>query len=383
MASKKQIDYLGIRKAGGLELFFALLMILSSYSFMGVPLQPVLWALLFFILFFRRKRINSPTFRPLLILIAFVLIHDLIYLFIANGRIFAYLEQIIFFGCMVMAIKVFDIDKLKGSLNLVAVIAILGLLYQWTIVAAGGEIRPIGLPFLDMGEMRMTTFTVRPSSFFMEPAAYVAFMYIPLAFALIDKKFVWAAIIVLTEFLTTSTTGIVTSFIMVITYVFTQRIAFRTRLFTALILVGMACSLIYVGEFQTGVEKLETTDLETNIRLAQGPYIVSTMKPYEMIVGAPYHNAFDYCKDARAPNVVFYDEEVFISTIWQMILKYGFVGLFLYLMFFVRIVRKLRKALPLVLCVVATMFSSGFGVGMYFVYLGIPLILMLYYSPQE
>ena len=40
---RKIIDYLNLRQAGGLELFFALLMILSAYSFMGIPLQVVLF----------------------------------------------------------------------------------------------------------------------------------------------------------------------------------------------------------------------------------------------------------------------------------------------------------------------------------------------------
>ena len=383
MVLRKSLDYLGVRKAGGIELFFALLLILSSYGFMGIPLGIVLWGLLFLILFFKRKRVDIPTFRPLIVLIVYVLAHDFLYLFIANGRFFAYLSQIFVFGCMIMAVKVFDIDRLKGSLNLVAVICIIGLLYQWTIIASGGEIRPIQLPFLDMAEERLEIFSVRPSSFFMEPAAYVAFMFIPLAFALADKKFIWVVIIVLSEFLTTSTTGVITSFIMIITYVLTQKISWKTRIFSVLIMAGMVYSLVYAEEFQMGVEKLETTDAETNTRLVQGPYIFSTMKASEMVFGAQYHDAYDYYLAGRAPDASVKSEQVFVSTIWIMILKYGFVGLILYLMFFYKIVKKQRKTLSLVVCIVATMFSSGYGVGAIFAYLGIALILMLYNKNKE
>ena len=38
---RKIINYLNLRQAGGLELFFALLMVLSAYSFMGIPMQVI------------------------------------------------------------------------------------------------------------------------------------------------------------------------------------------------------------------------------------------------------------------------------------------------------------------------------------------------------
>ena len=68
-----------------------------------------------------------------------------------------------------------------------------------------------------------------------------------------------------------------------------------------------------------------------------------------------------------------------MSTTWMLILKYGFVGLFLYLFFYYRIVRGNRQALPLVICLIATMFSSGYGLSGTFVYTGIPLLLLYYY----
>ena len=128
---RKIINYLNLRQAGGLELFFALLMVLSAYSFMGIPMQVILWVGLFAMLFFKRRRVSFPAFRPLFILATFVLIHDFFYLFIANGNLNAFIMQILYFGCMFMAIKVFNVEKLKGSLNLVDIISMIGLFYQW------------------------------------------------------------------------------------------------------------------------------------------------------------------------------------------------------------------------------------------------------------
>ena len=113
------------------------------------------------------------------------------------------------------------------------------------------------------------------------------------------------------------------------------------------------------------------------MRLAQGPYVVSTMRSEEMIFGAPYHNAYEYCLDGRASNVVFYKEEVYMSTTWMLILKYGFIGLFLYLMFYYKIARNNRETLPLVVCLFTVMFSSSYGVGMTFIYTSIALLMIM------
>ena len=373
---KKIIDYLSLRQAKGIELFFAVIPILSGYGFLGLPLQVILWALLFLILFFKPKRQINITNKPLILMVSFVLIHDFIYLFIANGNINAYIQQILMFGSILLGIRVLDLEKLKGSLNFIAFLSIIGLLYQWSIIAAGGEVHPIQLPFLQMSENRIDGLSIRPSSFFMEPAAYVAFMYIPLAFSLIEKKIIWTIVIILSDFLTTSTTGLLTSFIMLIIYVFTQRVSFKLRLLTIAIGSAMIFALANVEAFQTGVNKLEDTDVETNMRLSQGPYVVSTMKPVEMIAGAAYHNAYDYCSDGRAPMVVFYKDEVYMSTVWMVILKYGFIGLLLYLAFYFNVARLNRETIPLVVCLGAVMFSSGYGFGGTFVYTSIPLLLM-------
>ena len=131
------------------------------------------------------------------------------------------------------------------------------------------------------------------------------------------------------------------------------------------------------------MNKLEDTDVETNIRLAQGPYVVGTMESLEMVAGAPYHNAYDYCMEGRAPMAVFYKEEVYMSTIWMIILKYGFIGLFLYLLVYYKMLRDNRETIPLIVCLLATMFSSGYGLGINYVYTSTGLLLMYSNYIQE
>ena len=227
-----------------------------------------------------------------------------------------------------------------------------------------------------MSENRLD-FSNRPSSFFMEPAAFVAFMYVPLAFSLIEKKYIWSFIIILANFLTTSTTGILTSFIMLGVYVFSQKISLKIRILVIMLGAILFLSLANVEAFQAGVSKMEETDTESNIRLSQGPYIVSTMQQDEYLFGASYHDAYHYCLAGRAPMVVFYTESVFMSTFWFILLHYGVTGMVLYLMFYFRFIKKERETLPLIACLIATMFSSGYGVGPNFVYTSICLFMIV------
>lgn len=375
---RKVIDYFNLRKVGGIEFFFACIPILGAYGFYGFPLQTILFGLLFLALMLKPKMRSILNCKILITMIVYVLIHDFLYLFIANGNINGYIQQVILFGCLLFGVRAFDLEKLKASLNFIAIISILGLLYQWGIIATGGDVHPIQIPFLDMPLNRINSYSIRPSSFFMEPASYVAFMYVPLVFSLIDKKFVWSIIIVMSEFLTTSTTGLLTSFIMLIVYFFTQKNNYKIRLSVILLGAIMVYSLIHFEVFRVGVEKFENIDMETNVRLTQGPYVVSTMESHEMIFGAQYHSAYDYCLDGRAPNVVFYKEEVYMSTIWMLILKYGYIGLFLYLMFYFKIAKANRKTIPLVACLIAVMFSSNYGLGGIFIYTSIPLLIICY-----
>lgn len=379
----KILDYLNIRQAGGIELYFATLLIFSAYSFNGIPLQVALWCLFFILLFFKRKKTRAYNFKPLIALSVYVVIHGIVYLFIADGNIVAFVLQIVHFGCIFLALPIFNIERLKGSLNLIALICMGGLLYQWGLIATVGGVHPIEIPFLEMSAKRLETFSVRPSSFFMEPAAYIAYMYIPLAFALIDRKFLWAILIILSGFLTSSTTGLLTSFIMLLAYVFTQKVDFRVRLTTVFVGALMAFLLFNMSQFETGIDKFEGTDVGTNMRLSQGPYVVGTMNSDEFVFGAPYDNAYQYCRSGRAPMVVFYDEEVFMSTIWILILKFGFIGLFLYVFYYYKIMKECRQCIPLGVCLLVTMFSSGYVMGITFVYTSIPMLLIYYQNKRN
>lgn len=369
-------DYLGLKHVGLLEMLFALTPILSGFRLGNLPMSVLIWIFLLVIVILQGKISGFKIYWPLLLLSLYWLLHTILIMFLDDVNTNAFYTQILYFVAVFALYPVLDLKKLKGSLNWVALISIAGLLFQWQDILRGATVHPLGIPGLTMAEYRLTTESVRPSSFFMEPAAYAAFTICPLYFALVEKKYIWVIGLILSMFLTTSTTGIVLSFLMLGVSIISSRGAKKlTRVVGIVIAVGLYFSLITFDAFEFGVGKIESTE-STNVRISQGIYVVGTMEPQEYIFGAPFSSADNYCNSGRAPQVVRGESSVFISTIWELILLYGVVGLALYLNIYIQILKKSRITLTLVLALFAVLFTSGYSLGVLFIFTLIMLLVV-------
>lgn len=373
----KVIQYLHLNHIGVLELLFAFTPMLSGYNLLGLPLSLFMWIVLVVVAFLRRRGKNYEWFRSVFILFLYIAIHDLVLVVVADKNVFGYLSTLLYLISILYISPVLNIDKFRGSLNLVSLVALIGLLYQSSLIFMGQEVRPLDIPFLSMSESRLEGFSLRPSSFFMEPAAYTAFMFVPMTLSLIYRQYIWFGALVFGVFLTGSTTGLLSSFIMIGVYMFSQRLKKRYILLILLMGGGMVYSLQNFAIFKVGVDKLQEVDIETNMRLAQGPYVVSTMNSNEFILGAYCSDPYDYCLK-RASKVTFYTDSVFMSTFWYLILCYGIVGLFLYLKVYWKLWRQSRLVLPLIVVLLVLLFSSSYSLGVVYAYLTISLLVICY-----
>lgn len=364
---KKIFDYLHLREVGLLEITFALTPILMGFSMGDIPLSALMWVLLIVLVFFKYGRLKYKIFKPLLYFIIYWFIHQIALLLIADVNLNSIIVQIVYFAAVFTLSPSMNAEKLRGAMNWVAIISILGLLYQWSEIVRGNGVHPLEIPGLTMLENRMED-SFRPSSFYMEPAAYVSFMICPLALALVDKKYIWSVVIILSIFLTTSTTGIVLSFILVGASLLAGKARTGTIVLVVAMGVGLAYTLVSLEEFEAGVEKLETTEVSTNIRLSQGPAVVGSMRPMEYIFGVPYSSAYNYCKAGRMTDVVYYGESVYMSTFWDMILCFGVVGLLLYLFVYYKLFKTSRVIWPMLFCLLATMFSDPDSIKTNYIY---------------
>ena len=380
---KKILDYLNLRNIGGLEIVFALSPILMGHSLGGIPLSILMWIVMMaVVIMIKRGKRKIRDYRPLTVFVIYWALHQLILLFITDIIFNTLLAQVIFFAAVYFLYPSMNPQKLRGAMNWVALFSIGGLLYQWTIIAGGGMVHPLELPGLSMAENRLETLSIRPSSFYMEPAAYVSFMVCPLAFSLMDKKYIWSVFIILSMFLTTSTTGILLSFIMLTVSLSSNKAKLASLVAVLVMGAGMFYALNTLEIFEEGVSKLENTDASTNVRLSQGPNVVSSMHSTEYIFGVPFSSAYDYCMSGRYTNVLIYGESVYMSTFWNMILLYGIVGLILYLFIYYKLFRISRLNWPLLVGLCATLFSDPDTIQSNYVYKLIFLLVIAYNDPN-
>ena len=379
---RKLTEYLHLKDVGLLEMLFALTPILMGFNLGPIPLSALMWVVLIGVVVLKREKLRPRNFKPLMWFVIYWIVHQLVLLFITSFNVNALIVQVVYFAAVFFLYPVMDPRKMRGSFNWVAIISILGLLYQWADVAQGNGVHPLEIPGLTMPEERMEQLILRPSSFYMEPAAYVAYMICPLALALVDKKYMWAIVMILSVFLTTSTTGIVLSFILLGASLFANKANGSSMLIVLVVGAGMVYALNSLEEFSAGVEKLENTDASTSVRLSQGLHVVQTMHTNEYIFGVPYSDAYNYCKSGRCTDVEYYGESVYMPTFWDLILRFGIVGLVLYLLIYVKILRLSKKTIPLCIALLSTMFSSGYSIGPLFIQTLIVLLVMVRFDQQ-
>ena len=383
----KITEYLSLREVGLLEMSFALTPMMSGFGLGSLPMSLLMWVWLVALVILQGKMGKIQLYKPLLCFVLYWLLHQLLIMVIDDLNLNGFLAQMICFIAAFSLYPILNLQKLRGSLNWVAIISMLGLLFQWTQIARGTMVHPLEIPGLTRSDFLLEKMSFRPSSFFNEPAAYVAFMICPLLFALIEKKYTWAVGIILSVFLTTSTTGLFVSFIMLCVSVAVDRkIKISNIIIIALIGGGLLLAFTHLDMFSVGLSKLEDTDASSNIRLTQGQYVVGTMNSNEFIFGVPYSTAYNYCIAGRAPDAVFYGETVYMPTFWQILLLFGIVGLVLYINVYIQILKHCRTTLPLIVALFAVMFSSSYALGVsYFSTLIVLLVILKNYSssPQK
>ena len=384
---RKIIDYLHLDQVGLLEMFFAFYCILSGYTY-GSLLGTFVFMLVMAALALHRGKINDVSMRKLGVLYTFIALHECILILILgnHGSLLNMLISItIVMICMFPIARAIDYNKMVGALNWVALISIGGIIYHFLIIRTGGVVYPIKLPF--MPEMdatsRLYTEMYRPSSFYWEPAAFVTFMMVPFFISLYEKKFIWSTIIVVSLFLSTSSTGILMSVAMLTAYIVTQKVEARYK-FGALV-VGFTVFLILTNTeyFIAGVEKIETTDIESTSRLVNGPLMVKAMPFADIITGMQASTPYEYYMNGGfvANGILLKNDNMYVSAFWFVLAKYGIIGLLLFISLYFDFVKRCRASIPFMVYVFCSLFfqslkpgDAGFAFHVVFLY------VFVYYS---
>lgn len=365
---KKILRYIGIERIGLLEIVLAMYPILCGYQYGQIPLQLLALVVLDIIVLLRGQgnRFFKQPNKALLYLAIFVIVHETFLFFtlpnVPSYFVNYYYSFLILFPSILLIGPAVDLEKLIGSINLVAIICLLGLLYQFPIIISGGVTTPIALPFLPaLAEgARVYDVLARPSSFFWEPQSYCSFMFVPLFFALLNRKMVWAIIITVSMFLSGSTTGIVISMFMFLYTTVFSSVKIGNKVFVAILTVGMIVLLFSSSLFEIGVTKMERTKFDENSRLINGIELVTHMPLGDLIFGGNSATVADYYFSGAAVGADLLEKNntVFVSTIWMIIVKFGIVGFLFYIWAYIKPIIQRKEIAVYALALIIMLFSN-------------------------
>lgn len=365
---RKLIQYLSLDKVGFIELMLALYPILVSYRYGIIILaQIILLALDLVVILKRKSRILS--FTPLIIFFVYYILHQFLGILgwglTQSYYINTFIGCIIYIGSIFIITPSVNLEKLEGSINWVSIICVIGLFYHVFLMMRGELITPIKIPFLpdpDMSQTRVFEEGFRPVSFFMEPQSYVGYLIFTLFYAVRNSKYIWAIIVSLSIILSTSTTGIAMIPIMFFLSLFAEKGGMYKKLIFLVVLVGLGIFFLNSPLASLGLDKLEDTELSSNIRTVNGPALASAMDVEDFIFGVPYANATDfyYSVSSSKDTGVIPDGNgnVFLPGFWTCYIFYGVLGTILFLSIYFGIWRKKHSILPLLGCLVVALFTN-------------------------
>ena len=191
---RKICDNLDIRRFGLLEVLIALYPILMGYQYGSIPCTLLFLLVMDLLALFRKTNFSLPS-KYMKYLAVFVIMHEVILCAtmksLPSYHVNSIVSLLVIIPSIFVIVPVVNFEKLKGAINLIAVICMMGMFYHFIILQTGYYVSPIKVPFMpDMQSgTRLYSEVFRPCSFFWEPQSYCTFMSVPLFYSLIDKKY--------------------------------------------------------------------------------------------------------------------------------------------------------------------------------------------------
>lgn len=370
----KILDYFSIKKIGLLEILIAMYPILMGYQYGSIPCT-LLFLLVMDVIALSRKTSFSLPSKYMKFLMFFVILHEIFLCLtmelIPNYHINSIVSLLVVLPSLFVITPIVNYEKLKGGINLIAIICMIGMIYHFIILQTGHSISPIKVPFMPdlQSGTRLYSEVFRPCSFFWEPQSYCTFMSVPLFYSLIDKRYVWAVMIILSMFLSTSTTGIAISILSLAIYVLTQNVSKTQRIIIIIIGIGLVYVLFTADFLSAGVEKIESTSYESSSRLYNGPTLVANMPIEDLIFGINYSNVYDYYQAGNVHAVLMEKyNSLFMPSFWNALVKFGVIGLFLYMGVYIESIKRSKLLLVYVLPLIVALFTNPDFLGGLFVF---------------
>jgi hypothetical protein len=286
----------------------------------------------------------------------------------------------------------FDEELLFAVWKIAGIIFIAGLVYQLIKIYVFGQgVSPISI--IPGYELRSNETSLRPSSFFAEPASFASAL-LPLEFlALKRSDYKWALGTTLMIITTTSTVGIVLSAALwVLTLIQTQYNVGKKLMIVAFGAIGIWI-IMNMNIFNSSISKLSDVmagDSTVGSRIICGLDTIRTMDLFQWIFGTTYNDSSVYIVErmskfsSTSPARVYMAAhgEIFLNSFCKLIFNYGLIGLLLYLrVFYQRLKDKEYEAkLYLIVILISIIAQSKFLNSIFFMEL---MIILLYDNKRK
>ena len=378
---KKILDYFHLGKVGLPELMIAMHPILIGYVY-GILYIGLLTIAMVDAFYLLSKRKISFNIRAFYVVTAYILIHEfLLWIFMGFDPPYmlnATLQRAFTLLSIIIISFSVNYEKLINSFYWVAIICIGGLIYQYMILVAGGMVTPLRLPFfapLEAGS-RFDEIVIRPTSFFFEPGNFASYMLIPLFIALKEGKIINIIILIIMMFLSTSSNGIFFALGLLLIYTISSNgLKIWQKAVFMFVGAGLVFMLLNSELFDQGISKIENTEFSENVRIVNGYRYVSSLPAHTLLLGIPAANPYDYYVQTPSTfnghDVIVYDEAIYVTTFWFILIKFGFLGLFFFLWMYYSYFRRERSLSPYMSILVIALFTqSSYIEIMQFVFMG-------------
>lgn len=281
--------------------------------------------------------------RGLTILIVYVVFRLLLNILIQGyGSVNSAIQWIVIsFSAVYLTDVAFNEDRLYKSWKIAALLYIFGLVFQYVMVLVFGKgIEPISIiPGYSLGSAGLS---IRPSSFFSEPALFVCAL-IPLLFmALKREDYVWGIVVTVAMVASTSTVGIILGAFLWVAFLFLKNQSAGKRIGLIILFCVLVFAIMNIGIFSEAVNKLDLViqgESTVGSRLICGLDTIRTMSATEWIFGTAYNNLDSYLIQHMhlIPNsspvraYMSANAKVFLNSFSQIIFSFGLIGFVLYL----------------------------------------------------
>jgi hypothetical protein len=326
-----------------IENFLPFYLVCCQYSLFSTTIGDILLILISLITLIREKNYNfifKYSFYHLLWI--YIIIKDVYLIFYGYGEISISIHRICFYTICFLSLLIFKtshIDKnvLYNSYKVAFIVYSIGLIYHFILIFVFNKsVTTINIfPGYEIG-----TFTYRPKSFFIEPASFANSVLPFLSLTLLHKEIktsIWVTFIIL---LSTSTVGVILSTVLWLHYLYNEN-KYKDKIKIVIIFISILYIYLSISIFSSSLNKfLKVTKGEDTFggRVITGFEVVKSQSLREYILGTNYITVNDYIKNNLGrfntnSKVIFYyniKNYVYVSTVGQIINKYGFCGIILF-----------------------------------------------------